>query len=111
MKATILATALFFAGFSNAWRFRGYHDRNYNGAETTASGPGAAGSACHSVGLLNNQISSFKWYNDGGCTLVLYKGTGCTDRALGVYAGNVEIPDLAGSGYNDDISSYETICT
>ncbi|KAF8638203.1 hypothetical protein AX16_010549 [Volvariella volvacea WC 439] len=111
MKSSFLLSLPFITLSAHVWRFTGYHDRNYAGASVTASGPGNPGFACHSVGALNNAISSFHWYNDGGCTLELYKGIDWTNVLFDRFSGNRSDPDLAHTNYNDDISSYGTVCT
>ncbi|OBT71889.1 hypothetical protein VF21_10553 [Pseudogymnoascus sp. 05NY08] len=70
MKLSLLltTTALALAPTTSAWRVYFYQLKDGEGPSITASGPGGTGAACHSVGSLNNKISSVRWYSDNSAT-------------------------------------------
>ncbi|EFE44967.1 conserved hypothetical protein [Trichophyton verrucosum HKI 0517] len=107
--------ALVFASSAGAWRLNAYQLRNSEGPKFTAGGPGGSGSACHSVGDLNNKISSIEWYSDDPthhtrCCFVPFNGLGCTGDLGQSWCRNIRVSDLGQIGMDNKISSFRTDC-
>ncbi|OBT93921.1 hypothetical protein VE01_08258 [Pseudogymnoascus verrucosus] len=119
MKLSLLLTAaaLTLAPTTTAWRVYFYQLKDGQGPSITASGPGGTGSACHSVGSLNNKISSVRWYSDNSetnpttrCCISMYQGLGCTGTNWGQSWCRNRFADTSNFGADNQISSYQTDC-
>ncbi|EAU34205.1 conserved hypothetical protein [Aspergillus terreus NIH2624] len=91
MKFSVLApiVALALAPSVSAWRVYFYQLQNEQGPYITNSGPGGTGSRCHSVGDLNQKISSMRYYSDNAegttrCCIQLFDSPGSLTRRFAI---------------------------
>ncbi|GES62226.1 hypothetical protein ATEIFO6365_0005020300 [Aspergillus terreus] len=116
MKFSALApiAALALAPSVSAWRVYFYQLQNEQGPYITNSGPGGTGSRCHSVGDLNQKISSMRYYSDNAegttrCCIQLFDSPGC-ENFLGQSFCRNQFVNFDDIGMDNDVSSYKTIC-
>ncbi|SPO01714.1 uncharacterized protein DNG_04387 [Cephalotrichum gorgonifer] len=120
MKLSIVAAAaaLALAPTTTAWRIYLYNweGGNKDGGYHTNSGPGGKGERCHTIGNLNNKVSSIQWYSKNSetsptsqCDVTFYNSAGCKDRLAGPYRANFFV-DADYLGINNKITTYKTRC-
>ncbi|KAF3482261.1 uncharacterized protein GIQ15_05020 [Arthroderma uncinatum] len=113
--SAIAAVAFTFASSVNAWRLNAFQLQNFEGPKFTAGGPGASGSACHSIGDLNNKVSSLEWYSDDPthgtrCCFVPFNGLNCQEGLGQSWCRNIRVYDLGQINMDNKISSFRTDC-
>jgi hypothetical protein len=116
MKIAALAAtfALALVPSVSAWRVYFYQLQEEEGPSITNAGPGNPGFACHSVGDLNQKISSMRYYSDNPqgttrCCIKLYDSPGCGGDFGYSFCRN-QFLNLKDIGHDNDVSSYSTDC-
>lgn len=114
-----VASMLLLAPQALGWRIQLFNKPNYEGTEVTYGGPGGTGSACFSIGTLNNEVQSIHYYYENTdkttkCTVYLYDSPGCVvksgDWQPYKISSDYQNPNAKGMYWYQDVSSFSTDC-